>query len=110
MTDARSIKHEAVPNCGSYEVRYSDGRPSFEDVAGRRLRPEQFTSEQAEHEAKKFAQAANKAANGSSAWNGRAYCASIPRFPVAPKFIRGVNLSPRGWRSRHTSPVSGAAR
>jgi hypothetical protein len=22
----RIIKHEAVPKCGSYEVRYSDGR------------------------------------------------------------------------------------
>jgi hypothetical protein len=22
------IKHEAVPNCGSYEVKYSDGQPS----------------------------------------------------------------------------------
>jgi hypothetical protein len=29
MTDRiRIIKHEAVPKCGSYEVRYSDGRPS----------------------------------------------------------------------------------
>jgi hypothetical protein len=24
----RIIKHEAVPNCGSFEVRYSDGQPS----------------------------------------------------------------------------------
>src|ERR1700751_5461217 len=24
MTDASPIKHETVPNCGSYEVRYSD--------------------------------------------------------------------------------------
>jgi hypothetical protein len=24
----RLIKYEVVPNCGSYEVRFSDGRPS----------------------------------------------------------------------------------
>lgn len=38
-------KHEAVPDCGSFEVHYSDGRESvffyFEDIPGRRLRPEQ---------------------------------------------------------------------
>ena len=35
----RIIKHEAVPETGSFEVRYSDGRPSvyfyWEDVPGR---------------------------------------------------------------------------
>jgi hypothetical protein len=38
----RLIKHEAVPDCGSYEIRYPDGRPSryfyFADLPGRRLR------------------------------------------------------------------------
>jgi len=47
----RIIKHEAVPQSGSFEVRYSDGQPSryfyFEDVPGRRLRSEQMTMEQA---------------------------------------------------------------
>ena len=29
MTDRiRIIKHEAVPDCGSFEVRFADGRPS----------------------------------------------------------------------------------
>jgi hypothetical protein len=28
MTSVRIIKHEAIPKCGSYEVRYYDGRPS----------------------------------------------------------------------------------
>ena len=45
----RIIKHEAVPQTGSFEVRYSDGQPSqyfyFEDVPGRRLRSEQMTME-----------------------------------------------------------------
>src|SRR6478736_877252 len=52
MTDRiRIIKHEAVPFCGSYEVRFADRRPSayfyWDDVASRRLRPEQLASEQA---------------------------------------------------------------
>jgi hypothetical protein len=54
----RLIKHEAVPKCGSFEVRFPDGRPSkyfyWEDVPSRRLR-EQLTSEQALKQAKAFA-------------------------------------------------------
>lgn len=46
----RLIKHEAVPECGSFEVRFSDGRPSqhfyFEDNPDRRLGPEQLTGEE----------------------------------------------------------------
>jgi hypothetical protein len=42
MTDRiRVIKHEAVPDCGSFEVRYPDGRPSqyfyWDDIPARRL-------------------------------------------------------------------------
>lgn len=55
----RLIKHEAVPKCGSYEVRFSDGRPStyfyWDDVPGRRMRPEILTSEQALEQAQAFA-------------------------------------------------------
>jgi hypothetical protein len=44
----RLIKHETLPDCGSYEVRFPDGRPSryfyFDDVLSRRLR-EQMTLE-----------------------------------------------------------------
>jgi hypothetical protein len=40
MTDCiRIIPHEAVPLCGSFEVRFPDGRPS-RYIAGRRLRPD----------------------------------------------------------------------
>jgi hypothetical protein len=50
MPNVRLIKHEAVRNCGSYEVRI-DGRQSrffyWDDQASRRLRPEQMTSEEA---------------------------------------------------------------
>jgi hypothetical protein len=56
------IKHEAVPKCGSYEVWFPDSRPSrffyFDDIAGRRLRPEQTDSKQAVQEAKAFARIA----------------------------------------------------
>ena len=57
----RLIKHEAVPNCGSYEIRFPDGRPSkyfyWEDIPGRRLSPDQADSKQALEEAKAFARA-----------------------------------------------------
>ena len=43
-TRIRIIKHEAVPLCGSLEVHFPDGRPSryfyWDDIAGRRLRPD----------------------------------------------------------------------
>jgi hypothetical protein len=29
MANVRLIKHEVIPQCGSFEVRYSDGRPSY---------------------------------------------------------------------------------
>jgi hypothetical protein len=45
----RLIKHEVIPKCGSFEVLFSDGRPSkyfyWEDDPGRRLRPDQVTSD-----------------------------------------------------------------
>jgi hypothetical protein len=61
MTDkpVRIIRHEAVPDCGSFEVRFADGTPSvyfyWDDIPGRRLRPETMTSEQALEKAKEFA-------------------------------------------------------
>jgi hypothetical protein len=63
------IKHEAVPKCGSYEVRFPDGRPSrffyWDDEASRRLRPELLTGEQALDQARAAARAArNERVNG----------------------------------------------
>ena len=60
MTDLiRLIKHEAVPGCGSFEVRFPDGRAShyfyFDDLPGRRLRPEQLTRAEALEQAKTLA-------------------------------------------------------
>ena len=57
----RLIKHEAVPRCGSYEVRFSDGRPSryfyWDDVPSRRLRPDLLTGDEALEKAKALARA-----------------------------------------------------
>jgi hypothetical protein len=64
MTDRiRVIKHEAVPDCGSFEVRYPDGRPSQyfyrDDIPARRLRPETLDRETALEKAKAVARAAS---------------------------------------------------
>ena len=44
----RIIKHEAVPQCGSFEVRFPDDRPSqyfyWDDIPARRMRPEWQTA------------------------------------------------------------------
>ena len=57
----RIVKHEVVPRCGSYEVRFSDGRESrffyWDDAPGRRLRSELLSSEQARERAKAFVRA-----------------------------------------------------
>lgn len=55
----RIIRHSIVPDCGSFEVRYKDGRPSvyfyWDDNAGRRLRPETLTQEEAKKQAQETA-------------------------------------------------------
>jgi hypothetical protein len=57
----RIIKHEAVPMCGSFEVRFPDDRPSiyfyWDDLPSRRLRAEILTREQALQQARAFASA-----------------------------------------------------
>ena len=50
MTSVRLIKHEAVQKCGSYEVRVDGLRSRYfywDDMPGRRMRPQQMTSAQA---------------------------------------------------------------
>ena len=56
------IRHEAVKDTGSFEVRFPDDRPPryfyWDDVASRRLRPDMaHTSELALEQAKAFARA-----------------------------------------------------
>ena len=57
----RLINHEVIPRCGSFEVRYSDGRPSryfyWDDKPSCRLRPELLTGKEAEKQAKALARA-----------------------------------------------------
>ena len=61
----RIIKHEAVPDCGSFEVRFADGRESiyfyWDDLPGRRLNPETLDRETAMEQAKAAARAAEGA-------------------------------------------------
>jgi hypothetical protein len=55
----RIIKHEAVPLCGSFEVYFEHGQPSrfyyWDDIAGRRLRPDTLTGAEALEQARAFA-------------------------------------------------------
>jgi hypothetical protein len=55
----RIIKHEAVPGCGSFEVRFPDDRPSqffyWDDISARRLRPETLDRKTALKKAEAFA-------------------------------------------------------
>ena len=57
----RIIKHEAVPKCGGFEVRFPDGRPSqyfyWDDLPNRRLRPDLLTSDVALEQTKALARA-----------------------------------------------------
>jgi hypothetical protein len=65
MTDGiRIVKHEAVPGCGSFEVRFPDDRPSqyfyWDDSPARRLRPDLLDRETALEKAKAVARAARE--------------------------------------------------
>ena len=57
----RIIKHEAVPRSGSFEVRFTDGRPSryfyWDDLPTRRVRPEILNRQEALKLAQAFARA-----------------------------------------------------
>lgn len=58
----RIIKHEAVPQCGSFEVRFPDGRPSqyfyWDELPSRRLNPNTLDRATALEKAKTAARAA----------------------------------------------------
>ena len=62
MANVRLIKHEAVKDSGSYEVRFGDDRPSqffyWDDDPGRRSITGSMTSEQALELAKAAARSA----------------------------------------------------
>jgi hypothetical protein len=60
----RIIKHEAVPGCGSFEVRFPDDRPCqyfyWDDIPARRLKPETLDRATALEKAKAVARAARE--------------------------------------------------
>jgi len=64
----RIIKHEAVPQCGSFEVRFQNGRPRqyfyWDDIPARRMRPETLDRETALEKAKTVARAARDGTEG----------------------------------------------
>jgi hypothetical protein len=57
----RIRKHEPVPQTGSYEVWFADGRASvyfyWDDIAGRRLRSDLLTGAEALEQARTLARA-----------------------------------------------------
>jgi hypothetical protein len=61
MANVRLIRHEAVPKCGSFEVRFPDGRTSkyfyWDDLPSRRLRLDLVEGATALEQAKSFARA-----------------------------------------------------
>ena len=92
----RLIKHEAVPKCGTYEVPFSDGRPSryfyWDDEASRRLRPDIMDGEAAKQEALRLAR--------------------TEQDKLDSALIKALNdtwLSPSQIRARLTSPTRMAA-
>src|SRR4030095_919248 len=70
----RIIPHEAVPLCGSFEVRFPDGRPSrwsyWDDIAGRRLRPDLVDTAPARREAQSWAHREQAALDGAANRDG----------------------------------------
>jgi hypothetical protein len=59
MANVRLIKHDVIPKCGSFEVRFDDSRPSryfyWDDLPSRRLRSDLADGETALEAAKTFA-------------------------------------------------------
>lgn len=66
----RLIRHEAVPKCGNFEIRFPDGRPSrfvyWDDIPGRRLRTDLLDGAVAERVAKIFARAEQRVLDSQS--------------------------------------------
>jgi len=68
MTNVHLRKHEAVRDCGSYEVWFDDGLPSkffyFDDLPNRRLRADIMTKAQSADAAQAFARAEREKPEG----------------------------------------------
>src|SRR3954471_10092276 len=90
----RIIKHEAVPQCGSFEVRFPGDRPRqyfyWDDIPARRLRPETLDRATALEKAKAVAWAARGIGTRSS---------------LARGYRRQSSSPPLTWRIGMTAPV-----
>jgi hypothetical protein len=96
----RIRKHEAVPQTGSYEVCFADGRSSayfyWDDVAGRRLAPNLLTGAGALEQARALARAESSSLSKDEMSNRNENCGRLlkgRRFPAqaggaAPALIR----------------------
>ena len=62
MSSIRIIKHETIPGCGSFEVRFADDRKSlsffWDNIPARRLRRDMMDRDTAMETAKAVARAA----------------------------------------------------
>jgi hypothetical protein len=78
MSTVRLIRHEAVPRCGSFEVRLSDGTPGqYFDEPGRR-RPEQVGHKEALEQGRTFARA-KRDRKSSRLWRAFTICTNLSR-------------------------------
>jgi len=104
MPDVRLIKHEAIPGCGSFEVRPSGGLRSryfyWDDVASRRLRPEQMTRAEARELATSLARGLSMTDDGLAYIRPRR---AAPAGPNQPRLdgleFAGETLTPFSGRS-----------
>ena len=117
LMTTRIIKHEAVPQTGSFEVRFPDGRPSvyiyWDDVASRRLGADQMDSKRALAAAKTLARSERD--NEKSTLSDteqknfltapRAYGANLNLACSAPRFAVGLSERLEGQRCNHQSKL-----
>ena len=97
MADIRIIKQEAVPKCGSFEVRFSDGRPSqyfyWKDLPGRRLRRDLLTSRQGRLlELSAIGDGQQGLAPAGEPWAARVTLVRRTRATRQPRPARSINL------------------
>jgi hypothetical protein len=101
MPSIRLIKRKAIPKCGSYEIRFPDGRPSrfiyLAEMPTRRLRPDMVDSAVAECAAKIFARVEQRRQAPSKMTEADFSPIRSPRWRGARAILGWSGRSP--WRS-----------